>query len=531
MAPSRSDLRQNWRIILLVLFVVVATAALFSPSLTLSDDAGGGGVASEGEAASGMTTLKYGIQLSGGTRIRAPLLGQTAENVELGSDDPAAVESAVAGELESVPPSDVVVRLREPETGVVEIRDENVTQEQLAAALEANSYEYGTIREGVTEETREQTRDVLRNKINEAGLSGGTVRIVTASTGDHYMLIQAPDVDSSSVIDLIDERGSVRVDLYYPTGNGEYATEEEVLSQEDFQRVGTATEGEGQQPPFVPVVIDDGEAERVQQTMVDTGVASQGGSQCRYRTDPENTEACLLLVVDGEVVNAFGMSPGLADSMRTGEWAQDPRFILQTRGYDESRSVAINLRAGELPAKLAVTGDQGGTISFISAAAGESFRTLSLLIGVIAVLAVSLMVFVRYGRTVVAAPMIVTALSEVVILLGFAAFIRFPLDLSVIAGFIAVIGTGVDDLIIIADEVMSQGEVNSRRVFQSRFRKAFWVIGAAAATTIIAMSPLAVLSLGDLQGFAIFTILGVIVGVTVTRPAYGDILRGLLTDR
>ena len=89
----------------------------------------------------------------------------------------------------------------------------------------------------------------------------------------------------------------------------------------------------------------------------------------------------------------------------------------------------------------------------------------------------------------------------------------------------------MDDLIIIADEVMSEGDVSSRRVFQSRFRKAFWVIGAAAATTIVAMSPLAVLSLGDLSGFAIFTVLGVIAGVLLTRPAYGDILRMLLTDR
>ena len=55
------------------------------------------------------------------------------------------------------------------------------------------------------------------------------------------------------------------------------------------------------------------------------------------------------------------------------------------------------------------------------------------------------------------------------------------------------------------------------------------MIGAAAATTIIAMSPLAVLSLGDLRGFAIVTILGVLIGVFVTRPAYGDILRYLLT--
>jgi preprotein translocase subunit SecD len=85
--------------------------------------------------------------------------------------------------------------------------------------------------------------------------------------------------------------------------------------------------------------------------------------------------------------------------------------------------------------------------------------------------------------------------------------------------------------VIIADEVMSEGEVNSQTVFNSRFRRAFWVIGAAAATTIVAMSPLMVLSLGDLSGFAIFTILGVLIGVLITRPAYGDILRRLLTIR
>ncbi|NWP33727.1 preprotein translocase subunit SecD, partial [Escherichia coli] len=64
---------------------------------------------------------------------------------------------------------------------------------------------------------------------------------------------------------------------------------------------------------------------------------------------------------------------------------------------------------------------------------------------------------------------------------------------------------------------------------KNRFRKALWIIGAAAATTIIAMSPLAILSLGDLRGFAIITILGVLIGVIITRPAYGDILRELLT--
>jgi preprotein translocase subunit SecD len=174
---------------------------------------------------------------------------------------------------------------------------------------------------------------------------------------------------------------------------------------------------------------------------------------------------------------------------------------------------------------------EAGTTYYLAPSLAEEFKLYSLITGIVAVVAVAGAVFLRYGDPKVAAPMLVTAMSEVVILLGFAAAISLPLDLSHIAGFIAVIGTGVDDLIIIADEVMSEGEVHSSRVFQSRFRKAFWVIGAAAATTIVAMSPLAVLSLGDLQGFAIITILGVLVGVLVTRPAYGDILRSLLTDK
>jgi preprotein translocase subunit SecD len=223
------------------------------------------------------------------------------------------------------------------------------------------------------------------------------------------------------------------------------------------------------------------------------------------------------------------MAPRLADSLRGGSWAQDPVFQLQTANVSEAQEVAINLRAGALPAKLDFTGDDGGTTSFISPSQGENFRTDSLLAGLVAVFAVSGVVFLRYRDVRVALPMIVTALSEVLILLGFAAGIGYPLDLSVIAGFITVIGTGVDDLVIIADEVLAEGGVSSRRVFQSRFRRAFWVIGAAAATTIIAMSPLAILSLGDLQGFAIFTILGVLVGVLITRPAYGDILRTLTT--
>jgi len=530
------DVRDNWRVILLVVFILISAFALFSPTLAADDGGDGGNVA----GTSSVTNLQYGLELSGGTRVRAPLVGVTAEEVDFGGDEPRTVEQNVAAELEGAGPADVIARYGaqsggqstaqpQSESGnTVEVTAEGVTTDELTAALDDAGYGYETTREGVTETTRQEVVRILQNKINEAGLSGGTVQQVTTAQGDNYVLVEVPNQDASSVRDLVGERGTVVIEAYYPTENGSGYARDVVLQQEDFQSIGTAQEGDAG-GAYVPVTVSEPVAPEFQTAMQDTGLAQPGGTRCTYQADTESTEPCLLLVVNGEVTNAFGMSPGLADSMRSGEWAGNPVFQLQTTNVSEAQEVSINLRAGALPAQLDFSQDSGGTTSYISPSQGADFRINSLLTGIIAVLAVSGTVFARYRDVRVAAPMIVTALSEVVILLGFAAGVGYPLDLSVIAGFIAVIGTGVDDLIIIADEVMAEGQIDSRRVFQSRFRKAFWVIGAAAATTIIAMSPLAILSLGDLQGFAIFTILGVLIGVLITRPAYGDILRALTT--
>ena len=68
-------IRDNWRIVLLVVFVVVAGLALFVPGFGVGD----GGNATVTNATSGPTNLQFGLELSGGTRIRAPLVGMTAE--------------------------------------------------------------------------------------------------------------------------------------------------------------------------------------------------------------------------------------------------------------------------------------------------------------------------------------------------------------------------------------------------------------------------------------------------------------------
>ncbi|MFB6168320.1 MAG: preprotein translocase subunit SecD [Haloferacaceae archaeon] len=478
------------------------------------------------------TNLRYGIELNGGTRILAPLEGVTAEGVQFEGDDAATVRQAVAAEIPEADVTDVIVRGADAgnATGTVELTTD-APPERLANALDAAGYDYETVRTGVTAQTVETTVSVLQSKINEAGLSGGTVRPVQTSQG-RFVLVEVPGEERGDVLRLIRERGEVTVQSYHPVqrNGSQVYVNTTVLTSDDFQSVGAAATSQRTGQAYVPVTVRESEAPRVQRVLVETGVASgPGNTRCTYRSDPQNTEPCLLLVVDGEVVNSFGMDAGLKRSMQSGQWATDPAFRLTTTNITEAQQIAVDLRAGALPARLNVS---AGTVESVSPSAGARFKLDAVITGIVAMFAVAFVVFLRYGEPKVAAPMVVTALSEVFVLLGLAAAIGYPLDLSVIAGFIAVIGTGVDDLIIIADEVMAQGEVSSRRVFRSRFRKAFWVIGVAAGTTIIAMAPLAVLpSLGSLKGFAIFTILGVLVGVLLTRPAYGDILRALLTNR
>ena len=77
-----SGLRDNWRIVLLVVLALASVVTLLVPGATVAT---GDNATAEGANASaaGITNLQYGIQLDGGSRIRAPIVGTTAENVDV----------------------------------------------------------------------------------------------------------------------------------------------------------------------------------------------------------------------------------------------------------------------------------------------------------------------------------------------------------------------------------------------------------------------------------------------------------------
>ncbi|MCS3900550.1 preprotein translocase subunit SecD [Methanococcus voltae] len=226
------------------------------------------------------------------------------------------------------------------------------------------------------------------------------------------------------------------------------------------------------------------------------------------------------LYLDDKLISNPVLSPDLADGK------SHPDQVITVAGSnpteeDETEAWAIYtaLKSGSLPVKVNIA-----YINSISPTLGQEFIKSSMIAGIIAFLAVALVIGIRYKTPKIVLPILITGASEVLLILGFASVIGWKLDLAAIAGIIATLGTSVDHQIVITDETLA-GE--SKKVKRS-IQRAFFIIFGAAATTIAAMSPLFLMSIGMLKGFAITTIAGVLFGVFISRPAFATIIRELL---
>ena len=111
--------------------------------------------------------------------------------------------------------------------------------------------------------------------------------------------------------------------------------------------------------------------------------------------------------------------------------------------------------------------------------------------------------------------------SEIVIILGVASLIKWNLDLPSIVGVLVTIGTGVDQQIVILDESKSK-KIESMR---EKLKNALFIVVSAFFTAIVSLLPLFWAGAGLLKGFALTTMIGLTIGVLITRPAFADIIR------
>jgi len=87
----------------------------------------------------------------------------------------------------------------------------------------------------------------------------------------------------------------------------------------------------------------------------------------------------------------------------------------------------------------------------------------------------------------------------------------------------------VDHQVVIADEILSGGQTASYS-YKERLKRAIFIVMGAWLTTLAAMVPLIWAGAGLLKGFAITTMVGVTIGVLVTRPAFAAIAEILLRE-
>ncbi len=283
-------------------------------------------------------------------------------------------------------------------------------------------------------------------------------------------------------------------------------------------------------------------------------------------THEDGSNVGLRFFLDGDMraeLNILGL-PGSAGTDRsiqiTRDEAEDAR--------QEAERIQTVLKSGSLPVTVSLESE-----TVLGSSLGADFMRVSIVAVGLALVAVAMIVFLRYKRPKIVLPLFITGSSEVLIMLGIWFSTVGELTLSAVAGIIAAVGTGVDDQIIITDE--SGREMV--RSWTERMKQAFFVIFTSAASTIGAMTPIlspsfanlavgaaglgligytfftrgtnkhyvaigalaamvAVLSfplagtgdaLIDIRGFATTTIIGIIIGISITRPAYSKMLEYL----
>ncbi len=376
--------------------------------------------------------------------------------------------------------------------------------------------------EKVTQQEIENLRDNLNYRLNVYGLSDITVRTSKDLLGDYFVIIEIAGATKENIKELVTKQGKFEA------------------------KIGSEVVFVGGEKDIVYVCKNDGSCSGIRQcdessqkfscTFEFVIQLSQKAAKrhaevtsiLEINTTGQYLSKTLDLYLDDKMIDSLQISADLKGQEATRIAISGPGF--GANNEDALRDAINNMNrlqtvliTGSLPFKLNIV-----KMDNISPTLGEAFTKNIFLVSFLSILAVVIVLYVRYRRIILCLPVIMTMLSELIIVLGFAALLRYNLDLAAIAGIIMAVGTGIDDQVIILDETL-RGDVHLN--IKQRIKRAFFIILASYATIVVAMLPLLRAGAGLLTGFAITTILGVSIGVFITRPAYGALIKWILETR
>ncbi|MBS3065926.1 hypothetical protein J4229_02670 [Candidatus Pacearchaeota archaeon] len=364
---------------------------------------------------------------------------------------------------------------------------------------------------------------ITSNRLNVFGIADISVRSVSDLAGNNYMLVEVAGASPSDLREIVAKQGKFEARI----GNKSFDNQTGILVFEG---------GEGD--------ISDVCRNRAECSGITACNKVSGGYACNFRFTVYLTEEAakkhaevtknisldetgkylsekLYLYVDNSEVDSLLIGEDLRGQVTT-------QVSIQGSGSGNSEEEAFNnakesmnklqtiLITGSLPYKLNIL-----KLDIVSPTLGKEFTDNIIKLALIVFAIVCAVLFIKYRKIKITLAVVLTVFSEAVLTLAVAALIRWNLDAPSIAGIIAGMGTGLNDQIIIIDESVS-GEQTS---LKERIKRALFIIFGAFFTIFAAMLPLFWAGTGLLRGFALTTLIGVSVGILITRPAFADIMR------
>lgn len=378
----------------------------------------------------------------------------------------------------------------------------------------------------VPQETLDLVVDSLTERLNVYGLSDVVVRQVSdrpgfLGEGNRFVVVEIAGASEEEVTDLLSKQGKFEAKI---------ANQTVFSGGNDITYVCKTAQCSGLDPNTGCGTIEGGWACSFMFSITLDPVAAQRQADATRQLSVvgESLSEPLILFLDDQEVDNLSISASLRGRAVTdiaitggGEGLSQQAAVEDT--LNNMKRLQTILITGSLPVKLDIV-----RIDHISPTLGKEFLKNAFWVGLFSIFGVVALLLLVYRKIQVAVPILLTSLFEIFLTFGIAALVGQNIDLAYIAGIVLAVGTGVNDQIIITDEALSGKASDVSRSWKEKMRRAFGIIFSAFFTTSFAMGALLFVGAGLLKGFAIATILTLVCGVFITRPAFGAIVGVLL---
>ncbi len=361
------------------------------------------------------------------------------------------------------------------------------------------------------QDTMTQTSHTIQRKIDGLGLAETTVVPTGRGNAEAELLVEMPGVDDPAHVKQLLQTQAVLE--WAEVKDGPFPSREEAMAKhggvKPLNTKLVPSVARGGQPPVwylvsqSPVVrgtdLRDAHASQGELNRWETSfVLNQDAAKRFERYTEQNINNRAAIIVDGQVISA----PTIQSTIR------DQGRIMGAASHEEASDLALNLRAGSLPAQVVYQEERTVGPSLGADSIREGLRA-----GIAGVLAVVVCMLIYYRRAGLNA--VLALVLNAVILIAALSYFGATLTLPGIAGIILTIGMAVDSNVLIFERIRE--ELRSGKAIPAAvdagFAKAFLTIIDTHVTTVVSCAFLFIFGTGPVKGFAVTLVIGLLANV------------------